>query len=94
MQAQRAAGEAPWPFSCEAFVGRFSKLDVQVLEEEGELQEALDRRADRVDLHQVARVRHTERGRASFEKDGIRAWPRGLKSGLTSQGRTLRLVGT
>ena len=54
------------PFSCEAFVGRFSRLDERALEEEGELQEALDHRVVRVVLHQVARVRHTERGRAAL----------------------------
>ena len=87
-------GEAPWPFSCEVFVGRFSKLDERALEEGEELQEAVDHQMVRVVLHQVARVRHTERGRASFERNGIRAWPMGLKRELTSQDQTLRLVGT
>jgi len=66
------AGEAPWPFSCEAFVGRFSKLDEQAQEEGEELQEAVDPQVVRVVLRQVARDPHIERDRASCERDDIR----------------------
>jgi len=84
----------PWPFSCEAVVGQFSKLDEQAREEgEEELREALGHQAVQVVHHLVARDRHTEQGRASFERDGIRAWSKGLERGRTSQDQTLRLAG-
>jgi hypothetical protein len=70
------AGEAPWPFSCEVVVGRFSKLDEQAREEGEELQEELDPDVVqgpggpvvRVVLPQVARDRHSERDRVSYER--------------------------
>lgn len=93
-QAQEEAGEVPWPFSCEVVVGRFSKRDEHALEEGEELQVAVDPQAAQAALRPVARDRHTERDRVSYERDNIRRWPRGLKGARTSLDRTLRLVGT
>ena len=94
LRARGAVGEAPWLFSCEVFVGRFSTQDGQVREEGEEHQEAVDRRVVRVVLRQVARDHHTVRGRASFKRYDIRAGIRGSKSGRTNQDQTPRLVGT
>jgi hypothetical protein len=78
-QAQEEAGEVPWPFSCEVVVGRFSKRDEHALEEGEELQVAVDPQAAQAVLRPVARGRHTERDRVSYERDSIRRWPRGVK---------------
>lgn len=85
---------APWPFSCGDAVGLFSKLDEQAREEEEGLQEEVDHRVARVDLRQVARDRHSERGRVSCKLGDVRIWSRGLKGAHASQDRTLRLAGT
>ena len=85
---------APWPFSCEDAVGLFSKLDEQAREEEEELQEEVDHRVARVALRQVARDRHSERGRVSCKLDDIRTSSRGLKGAHASQDRTLHLADT
>ena len=86
VQVQGEVGEAPWPFSCEFVVGRFSKLDGRARQGEGEaLQEVPDPQVAPVApaaLHQEARGRHSEQDRVSYGRSDIRARLKKLGRGI------------